>query len=114
MLKFKRKLLTGILAASIALSAGSGLVWSESEEAITEDTATSEETSEQPEDTEAADGEAAEGEDTDGEAAEEEEKAVTEEEALANMKLYAENDNLALYVNEETYVFAVQNKKNNY
>ena len=145
MLKFKRKLLTGILAASIALSAGSGLVWSEGEEAISEDTAVSEETSEQTDDTQAADGEAVEGDVTEGENAdgeategenadgeategdaadgdaadeeasgEEEPAGITEEEALANMKLYAENDNLALYVNEETYVFAVQNKKNNY
>ena len=113
MLKFRRKLLAALLAASIALS--SGVVWSE-EAGVDEDTdneVTADAAGEEGEG-EAADGEAAEGGDADGEAAEDEETPVTEDEALAAMKVYAENDNLKLYVNEETCIFAVENKKSGY
>ena len=103
MLKFRRKLLAALLAASIALS--SGVVWSE--EAGDDETVDSEA---------AADtGDAAEeGEAADGGSAEDEETPVTEEEALSAMTVFAENDNLKLYVNEATCIFAVENKKSGY
>ena len=104
MLKFRRKLLAALLAASIALS--SGVVWSE--EAGDDENLDSEMTAGNEEgeaEDEAADGEGA------GEA---EDAPVTQDEALAAMKVYAENDNLKLYVNEGTCIFAVENKKSGY
>ncbi len=102
MLTFRRKLLAALLAATIALS--SGIVWSENAD-----------------DTEPAAEEAAEGgqeaeapaNDAEG-SGEEEEAPVTEEEALAAMTVYAEVDNLKLYVNEETAIFAVENTDDGY
>ena len=106
MLKFRRKLLAALLAAAIALS--SGVVWSEGV-----DDPDSAETAEG--DGEGAGGEAdEEGEEAEGGDEEEELIPVTEEEALAEMKVYAENSNLKLYFNEETYIFAVENKKSGY
>ena len=119
MLKFRRKLLAALLAASIALS--SGVVWSEEagdDETLDAETAAADEAG-----GEEADGEEDEsfggfdGDDefgADGEAAEDEETPVTEEEALAAMTVYAENDNLKLYINESTCIFAVENKKSGY
>ena len=39
---------------------------------------------------------------------------VTEEEALGNMKVYAENTRFRLYVNEKTAIFAIEDKQNGY
>lgn len=108
--KIKQKLLIGFLTAALAVSAGSGVVWSEADDTATlstaaDEVAEAEDASDAAEDT--ADG-------SEAEAEEEEEKPLTEEEALALMKLYAENKNLALYVNEETMVFAVKNKNSGY
>ena len=108
MLKFRRKLLAALLAASIALS--SGVVWSEEagdDENLDTEVAAADEAGGE------TDGEEAE-EDTEGEAAEDEEAPVTEDEALAAMTVFAENDNLKLYVNEATCIFAVENKKSGY
>ena len=100
MLKFRRKLLAALLAASIALS--SGVVWSaEAEDEENLDSGATEE-------------EAADGEEAEGDTAEDEETPVTQDEALAAMKVYAENDNLKLYVNEATCIFTVENKKSGY
>lgn len=98
MLKFKRKLLAAMLAASIVLS--SGVVWSEGAE---DTTAPDAEASQTPGDGEAA--ESGEGED---------EAPVTEEEALAAMKEIAKSDSLTLYFNEETLFYAVKNNKSGY
>ena len=105
MLKFRRKLLAALLAASIALS--SGVVWSE--EAGDDETPDSEAA-----DDAAVDEGEAEGTEGTEENEEPEDKPVTQDEALANMKVYAENDNLKLYVNENTCIFAVENKKSGY
>ena len=104
MLKFKRKMLAVILAVTIVLS--SSVVWSENADAVPDETTAA--------DTEAAAGESADG--TEGEAApaDDEEKPVTEDEALAAMTEKAKNDALTLYVNEETCVFAVKNNKSGY
>ena len=104
MLKFKRKMLAVILAVTIVLS--SSVVWSENADAVLDETTAA--------DTEAAAGESADG--TEGEAApaDDEEKPVTEDEALAAMTEKAKNDALTLYVNEETCVFAVKNNKSGY
>ena len=112
MLKFRRKLLAALLAASIALS--SGVVWSE--EAGDDESLDSEAATDTAEGEGEAEGEGAEGEEAaeDAEDAEEEEAPVTQDEALSAMKVYAENDNLKLYVNEETCIFAVENKKSGY
>ena len=106
MLKFRRKLLAALLAASIALS--SGVVWSE--EAGDDETLDDGAAAAADEDT----GSDADGEEAEGEPAEDEDSPVTEEEALSAMKVYAENDNLKLYVNEATCIFAVENKKSGY
>lgn len=99
MLKFKRKLLAAILAASIVLS--SGVVWSEGAE---EETTAPEAAA--PE--ESGDGENAES------GSEEEEAPVTEEEALAAMKEIAKNDKYTLYLNEETLIYAVKTNASGY
>lgn len=98
MLKFKRRLLAVILAATIVLS--SSVVWSE-----TADNAAP------AEGTDAA--APAEGEAT-AAPADDEDKPKTEDEALAEMTEMASNDSLTLYVNETTFVFAVRNKKSGY
>ena len=94
MIKLRKKLLSAALAAAIAVSAAQVPAWSEEEPA-----AATEEAS-----TEAA------------EAAEEEEEVdiATKDEAFAAMTLMAENDKLALYVNEDDVTFAVENKANGY
>ena len=98
MLKFKRKLLAAILAASIVLS--SGVVWSEGAEETTA--------------TEAASPEETTGGDNGSDGSEEEEAPVTEEEALAAMKEIAKSDNRTLYFNEETLIYAVKNNDTGY
>lgn len=99
MLQLRKKLLVGVLCASLALSAGTS-AWSESAETAVN---TAEDVSaEQP--AEEA------GEEVSAEVAE----SITEAEALAEMKEYARNDKLALYVNEKTGVFAVENLANGY
>lgn len=97
-------MLAVILAVTIVLS--SSVVWSENADAVPDETTAA--------DTEAAAGESADG--TEGEAApaDDEEKPVTEDEALAAMTEKAKNDALTLYVNEETCVFAVKNNKSGY
>ena len=97
-------MLAVILAVTIVLS--SSVVWSENADAVLDETTAA--------DTEAAAGESADG--TEGEAApaDDEEKPVTEDEALAAMTEKAKNDALTLYVNEETCVFAVKNNKSGY
>lgn len=99
MLKFKRKLLAAILAASIVLS--SGVVWSEGAEETTAPEAAS------PEETETGGNGGSDG-------SEEEEAPVTEEEALAAMKEIAKNDKYTLYLNEETLVYAIKTNASGY
>ncbi|MBQ8176894.1 MAG: hypothetical protein IJ035_07680 [Oscillospiraceae bacterium] len=93
MIKLRKKLLSAALAAAIAVSAAQVPAWSEEEPAAA---------------TEEASNEAAE-------AAEEEEVEIaTKEAAFAAMTKMAETDKLALYVNEDDYTFAVENKANGY
>lgn len=99
MLKFKRKLLAVILAASIVLS--SGVVWSEGAE---ETTAPETGAPEEP----------ATGGDAESGGSEEEAPPVTEEEALAAMKEIAKTDSRTLYFNEETLIYAVKNNDSGY
>lgn len=102
MLKFKRKLLAAILAVSIVLS--SGVVWSEGVD---------NETADEPAVEAPAEGEDAEaGGETGG--GEEEAPPVTEEQALAEMREVAKNDNLTLYFNDTNCFFAVKNNKSGY
>ena len=107
--KLKQKLLIGILTAALAVSAGSGVVWSEADDSAVLLNASDEVAATEAEDASSAADTAADSSDE-----EEEEKPLTEDEALALMKLYAENKNLALYVNEETMTFAVKNKNSGY
>ncbi len=100
MLKLRKKLLTALLVAALTLTCVQTTVWSEgagdaAETASDSAAETTEKDSEEKSD-------------------EDEVVLVTEEEALAAMKLYAENDNLALYVNEDEAAFAVQNKASGY
>lgn len=93
MIKLRKKLLSAALAAAIAVSAAQVPAWSEDEPAAATEEASTEAT----------------------EAAEEEEVDIaTKDEAFAVMTKMAENDKLALYVNEDDYTFAVENKANGY
>ena len=92
MQNIRKRLLTACLAAVIAVSAASMPVWSDNE-----DTADIADASEEA----AAEQDAGE---------EETGTFVTEEEAMADMKVYAENSKLALYVNEKTAVFMIEDK----
>ncbi|MBR5090889.1 MAG: hypothetical protein IK093_15790 [Ruminiclostridium sp.] len=95
MLKIRKRLLTACLAAVITVSAASVPVWSESEGAEDIADASAEETA----------GEADVGEEDTG-------IYVTEAEALADMKIMAENSKLALYVNEKKATFMIEDKQN--
>lgn len=92
MLKLRKKVLSAVLAAAITVSAAQIPVWSEDAVTAVEETAAAETTA----------------------AASDYTVYVTEEEAFAKMTLMAENDSLALYFNEEDFIFAVQNKANGY
>ncbi len=92
MIKLRKKLLSAALAAAIAVSAAQVPAWSEEETPVTTEEASAEAT----------------------EAADEEVDIATKDEAFAAMKLMAENSKLALYVNEDDYTFAVENKANGY
>lgn len=101
MLKFRKKILAAALCAAMALTASQSVAWSETAEtAALADAAEAENAS-----------------DSGGEeAASDEEPAadITEEEALAAMEECARTSSLALYVNKETGVFAVENLANGY
>ena len=94
MIKLRKKLLSAALAAAIAVSAAQVPAWSEEEPAAATEEASTEAT----------------------EAAEEEEEVdiATKDEAFAAMTKMAETSKLALYVNEDDYTFAVENKANGY
>lgn len=100
MLKFKRKLLAVILACSLMLSGGVVQV-TVADAAVDDANANGAE--------ETADG--AGGEEA---GAEDEEKPVTQDEALAEMTEVGKTDALTLYVNEATCIFAVKNNKSGY
>ena len=93
MIKLRKKLLSAALAATIAVSAAQVPAWSEEEPAAATEEASTEAT---------------------GAAEEEEVDIATKDEAFAVMTKMAENDKLALYVNEDDYTFAVENKANGY
>lgn len=101
MLKFKRKLLAVILACSIMLSCGVVQV--------TVADAPADESNANGAAEESADG--AGGEEA---GADDEEKPVTEDEALAEMTEMAKTDILTLYVNEATCIFAVKDNRSGY
>ncbi len=102
MRKVRNRILAAVLCSAVVLSASQSVAWSEAaDNAETEAVAT--------ESTDTAADSAEE-----SEAAEEEVTSITEEQALAECKLYAENDQLALYVNESNGIFAVQVKSNGY
>ncbi len=93
MLKLRKKVLSAALAAAITVSATQIPVWSEDEAAPIADGAVAETT-------ETGDSQTT--------------VFVTEEEAFSKMSLIAENSSLALYFNEEDYIFCVENKENGY
>lgn len=103
MLKLRKKLLIGVLTAAIALTASQTVVWSDAEAEITDEPVASEDTSSEES-----------SEDADESGDEEEIVLVTDEDALAACKLYAENSNFALYVNEEEATFGLLVKSNGY
>lgn len=92
MLKLRKKMLSAALAAIIAVSAAQLPVWSEGEAVLI---------SANPE----AEADGAEVQNT---------VFVTEDEAFAKMSKMAENDSLALYFDEKSFIFAVENKANGY
>lgn len=91
-------MLAAILAVTMVLS--SSVVWSEN--------------ADQTDAAQTADSTGGEAGTAAGEQAEDEEKPVTEDEALAAMTEMAKNDAFTLYVNEETCIFAVKNNKSGY
>ncbi|MBS7368715.1 MAG: hypothetical protein KIG62_00950 [Oscillospiraceae bacterium] len=99
MLQLRKKLLVGALCAGMLLSAGQS-AWSEPVDGaapVAEDTA-------------AATGEAADSADVaDAPAA-----SITEEQALSSMQKYAETDELELYVDPDTGIFAVKLSNGSY
>lgn len=97
MLQLRKKILVGMLCAAMVVSTSQSVAWSEAA-----DTSTAEAAAETTDAVAAADD------------AEDEVVHITEEQALAECKLYAENDNLALYVNESTGNFAVKTKSTGY
>ncbi len=105
MLQLRKKILASVLCSAVVLSASQSVAWSETAEVPTDaGTVESADTAEEAED---AGSEATE--DTAVEVA-----PMTEEQALAECKLYAESSTLALYVNEGTGYFAVKNKDTGY
>ncbi len=101
MLKLKKKILAVLLTAAMVLSMSSVVAWSD-ELPATDDTVQTETT-----DDTATDGEDAE--DSEGGSA-----LLTDEQGLAKMKKYTENSNYALYLDEDTTIFAVQSKSDKY
>ena len=95
MVKLKKKILAVLLTAAMVVSMSSVVAWSD-EMPASEDTAQTETTGDAAatEDEESSEGGA----------------VLTDEQGLAQMKKYAENSNYALYLNEETTIFAVQSK----
>ncbi len=106
MLQLRKKILAGVLCSAMVLSASQSVAWSETAEVPTE--AGTVESADVAEET----GEAA-AEDSSS-ATKDEVAPITEEQALAECKLYAESSTLSLYVNESTGVFAVKNKDTGY
>lgn len=94
MQKIRKRLLTACLAAVMLFTAASVPAWSDSED-----------------NADIADAPAAESDPGEGGTGEDDGIYVTEEQALADMKVYAENSRLALYVNEKTAVFAIEDKQ---
>ncbi len=106
MLQLRKKILAGVLCSAMVLTASQSVAWSENAEVPTDaGTVESAEAAENTDEEAAAD--------TDSTAAPEA-SLITEEQALAECKLYAQSSTLALYVNESTGVFAVQNKDTGY
>lgn len=96
-------MLAAILAVTMVLS--SSVVWSEN----------ADQTDAAQNDTpQAADGTGGEAGTASGETAEDEEKPVTEDEALSAMTEVAKNDAFTMYVNEATCIFAIKNNKSGY
>lgn len=106
MLQLRKKILAGMLCSAVVLSASQSVAWSETAELPTEaGTVESVDTAEGAEDSAS--------ESTD-DAAAVEVAPMTEAQALAECKLYAESSTLQLYVNEGTGSFAVKNKDTGY
>ena len=101
MRKVRNRILAAVLCSAVVLSASQSVAWSEAAETADAEVAA----------TETADTAADSAEETEET---EEVTSITEEQALAECKLYAENDQLALYVNESNGIFAVQVKSNGY
>lgn len=103
MLQLRRKLLVGALCAAMVVSASQSVAWSETAE--TSQGASQEAAAEEGTDN-------AEDEKKETSSSKKEYKPVTQDEALAEMTEYARTSDLALYVNEKTGVFAVENLAN--
>ncbi len=104
MLQLRKKILAGLLCSAMVLSASQSVAWSETAEVPTD--AGTVESAEVAEDAGNAESESK------GSAVKVD--PITEEQALAECKLYAESSTLQLYVNEGTGYFAVKNKDTGY
>lgn len=111
MLQLRKRILVGVLCSAMVLTASQSVAWSESAEAPSTSEAGSAESVDPIEEDIAGEDTA----DSDEDAPDDEPAAqITEEEALSKCKLYAENSNYVLYVNESTGVFALKVKENGY
>lgn len=116
MLKFRKKLLAVILTASMLVSMSQTVAWSAADDSAADASASDTlDTNSGDDNTDptASDSEN-DKEDEDDKDDKDEVVVLSDEEGLAQMKVYAENDNLVLYLNEETLNFALKVKEDNY
>ncbi len=99
MLQLRKKILAGVLCSAIVLSAGQSVAMSETLEAPTDTAVESADTADTAQAEEAGSASAA---------------GITEDQALAECVLYADNGQNSLWVNETTGVFAVKNNSTGY
>lgn len=108
MLNFRKKLLAVILTASMLVTMSQTVAWSAADDTA-DDTSSS-----QDADNTATKDDTSEDNSANDNKDEDEVKLLTDEEGLAQMKQYADNENFTLYVNEETTIFAIKVKADGY
>ncbi len=110
MVRIKNKILAILLTAAMLLSMSSVVAWSDEPVTDQNDAQIGQTEDETPEE------DSSEGEESDGQDSEDEEEVVklTDSEGLAKMRKVAENDSFKLFFNDETTIFAVQSKADDY
>lgn len=109
MMQIRKKILIPLLCAAVLLATGQSALSDTPDAPVSSETDVSDNTPDAAEDTGADNGGQEDSSEGSGKPAV---THVTEEEALASMKKYAETSELELYVDEETAIFAVKNLAN--